>query len=143
MADKAKLRRHNRMDTQAIVHIMWKDPLGNDKFTKARTLDVSEAGIRVEVPERIPERSYVTFRVDELSLHGTASVRTCNPKGLKYIVGLEFSTGMKWKPKVAPIEIAESISGLSDSVNEKPVDVESEEPLRVETQDVETHEISR
>jgi hypothetical protein len=131
------------MDSQAIVHINWKDQLGNDKFTKARTLDVSEAGIRVEVPERIPERSYVTFRADELSLHGTASVRTCNPKGLKYIVGLEFSTGLKWKPKVAPIEILESINGLSDSVNEEPVFVEAEEPVEVLNQNAATHKISR
>ena len=102
MADKGNLRRHSRMNAQCVVQLVWKDQLGNEKFTKARTLDVSESGLRLEVPERIPERSYVSFRVDELGLHGTASVRSCNGKGLKYIVGLEFSVGMKWKPK--PVE---------------------------------------
>jgi len=99
MAEKGRLRRHSRTEVRAIVQLVWKDHLGNEKYTKARTLDVSETGMRVEVPERIPERSYVTFRADELSLHGTGSVRSCQGKGLKYIVGLEFSTGMKWKPK--------------------------------------------
>ena len=135
MAEKGKLRRHNRMDTKAAVQIMWKDQLGNDKFTNARTLDVSESGIRVEVPERIPERSYVTFRVDELSLHGTASVRSCNGKGLKYIVGLEFSVGMKWKPKPDPIELAESLSELSKVVKG--------EPESTATEEVKTHGLSR
>jgi len=110
MTDKGNLRRHHRTAARSIVKLMWKDPLGNEKFTNARTLDVSESGMRVEVPERIPERSYVTFRADELSLHGRASVRSCHGKGLKYIVGLEFSAGMKWKPKRAQSEPVESSS---------------------------------
>ena len=110
MSDKGNLRRHNRTQAQSIVQLVWKDQLGNEKFTKARTLDVSESGLRMEVPERIPERSYVTFRVDDLGLQGTGSVRSCNGKGLKYIVGLEFAVGMKWKPKPAKSEASESIS---------------------------------
>jgi hypothetical protein len=110
MPEKSKLRRHSRIDARSIVQLIWKDHLGNEKYTKARTLDVSESGMRVEVPERIPERSYITFRADELSLHGTGSVRSCQGKGLKYIVGLEFSTGLKWKPKLAEPEPAETTS---------------------------------
>jgi hypothetical protein len=110
MADKGNLRRQVRTDAKSIVQLVWKDQLGNEKFTKARTLDVSESGLRLEVPERIPERSYVTFRVDDLGLHGTASVRSCNGKGLKYIVGLEFSAGMKWKPKPDKTESAETVA---------------------------------
>jgi len=110
MAAKGNLRRHDRIETRSLIQLVWKDQLGNEKFTKARTLDVSESGLRLEVPERIPERSYVTFRVDELSLHGTASVRSCQGKGIKFIVGLEFSAGMKWKPKPAKTGAAESTS---------------------------------
>jgi hypothetical protein len=32
-------------------------------------------------------------------LHGSASVKSCVRKGMKYLVGLEFSAGLKWKPK--------------------------------------------
>jgi cytochrome c peroxidase len=104
MAEKGNLRRHNRTQARSIVQIVWKDHLGNEKYTKARTLDVSQSGMRVEVPERIPERSYVTFRSDELSLQGTGSVRTCHGKGIKFVVGVEFSAGMKWQPKSEPAE---------------------------------------
>jgi hypothetical protein len=118
MPEKGKLRRHQRIDSRSIVQLIWKDQLGNEKYTKARTLDVSESGMRVEVPERIPERSYITFRADELSLHGTGSVRSCQGKGLKYIVGLEFSTGMKWKPKPTESEPAETTETASDDVTQ-------------------------
>ena len=114
MAGKSKLRRHPRSEARSIVQLIWKDQLGNEKYTKARTLDVSESGMRVEVPERIPERSYITFRADELSLHGTGSVRSCQANGLKFIVGLEFSTGMKWKPKTPESEPAETTGITSD-----------------------------
>jgi PilZ domain len=121
MADKGRLRRHHRIETRSIVQLVWKDQLGNEKYTKARALDVSESGMRVEVPERIPERSYITFRADELSLHGTGSVRSCQGKGLKYIVGLEFSTGMKWKPTPPKSEPAETIETTSDEVETQTV----------------------
>ena len=97
MIEKGDLRRHHRTGARSIVQLIWSDQQGNDKFAKARSLDVSESGMRVEVPERIPERSYVTFRSDELGLQGTASVRSCRAQGLKYLVGLEFSGGMKQK----------------------------------------------
>src|SRR5260370_26578945 len=99
MSEKGTPRRHNRAQARSIVELVWKDRLGNEKFTKARTLDISESGMRVEVPEQIAEGSYVTFRADELSLHGRGSVKTCRGKGIKYVVGLEFSGGMKLEPK--------------------------------------------
>ena len=108
MAEKGNLRRHHRTQARSVVQLVWKDHLGNEKYTKARTLDISQSGMRVEVPEQIPKRSYVTFRADELSLHGTGSVKSCHGKGLKYVVGLEFSAGMKWKPKPSKGDLADS-----------------------------------
>ena len=77
---------------------MWKDRDGGDKYANARMLDISELGMRIEVPEPLQERSYVTLRCDKLKLNGRASVRSCLRKGIKYLVGLEFSVGMKWEP---------------------------------------------
>src|SRR6266852_5242276 len=115
MAEKGNLRRHHRTQARSVVQLVWKDHLGNEKYTKARTLDISQSGMRVEVPEQIPKRSYVTFRAAELSLHGTGSVRTCHGKGLKYVIGVEFSAGMKWKPKSAKSEPAESTGEESET----------------------------
>jgi hypothetical protein len=102
------LRRHDRTVVRTIVQITWKDRNGDDKFTNAHTIDVSESGMRIEVPEPLPERSYVTMRVDKLTLHGTASVRSCVRKGTKYVVGLEFSAGLKFKPKPPKTEVSEA-----------------------------------
>jgi hypothetical protein len=102
---KGNMRRHDRSDVRSLVQLMWKDRYGNEKFTNAYTLDVSESGMRLEVPEQMPERSYVTMRADKLGLHGTASVRSCSRKGTKYVVGLEFSAGLKFKPKPPKTEV--------------------------------------
>jgi hypothetical protein len=91
-------RRHERTEQAEIIQVMWKDRDGADKYANARTLDISEIGMRIEIPEPVEERSYVILRCDKLKLNGTASVRSCQRKGNRYLVGLEFSVGMKWKP---------------------------------------------
>jgi hypothetical protein len=98
MAD-SNMRRHDRSNARVLVNIMWKDRWGLEKFTNAFSLDVSEAGMRVEVPEALPERSYVIVRAEKLGIHGTASVRSCARQGTHYVAGLEFSAGLKFKPK--------------------------------------------
>ena len=107
---QGNMRRHGRTEVRALVQLMWKDRDGNEKFTNALSLDVSESGMRAEVPEPVPERSYVVIRADTLALHGSASVRSCSRKGTKYVVGLEFSAGMKFKPKPPKVSAAEVLS---------------------------------
>jgi hypothetical protein len=63
-----------------------------------RALNISASGMRVEVGDSIEQRTYVTVQCAALGLHGRASVRSCTRKGMKYILGLEFSAGLKWKP---------------------------------------------
>jgi hypothetical protein len=92
------MRRHERTVQSEPVQLIWKDRDGVDKYANARTLDVSELGMRIEAPEPVPERSYVSFRCDKLKLNGRASVRSCQRQGNRYLIGLEFSLGMKWKP---------------------------------------------
>jgi len=96
---KGNMRRHDRTVVRTLVQLMWRDPNGNEKYTNAHTIDVSESGMRIEIPEQIPERSYVVMRADQIGVSGTASVRSCVRKGTKYVAGLEFSAGMKFKPK--------------------------------------------
>ncbi len=74
--------------------------MGEQKFAYARILDVSESGLRVELREALARHAYVSLRADHIALQGSASVRSCVKKGSLYLVGLEFSGGMKWKPKL-------------------------------------------
>jgi hypothetical protein len=75
--------------------------MGEQKFAYAKILDVSESGMRVELREALARHAYVSLRADKIGLQGSASVRSCVKKGGKYLVGLEFSGGLKWKPNLA------------------------------------------
>jgi len=99
MAEKTGVRRDDRIPAEELIEVTWKDRYGQEKFVKARTLNVSESGMKIEMPEQLEKLAYVTFRSHALSLHGTASVRSCTRQGTKYLVGLEFSGGLRWKPK--------------------------------------------
>ena len=99
MKQDGDLRRHLRSTRSAPVQIVWKNRQGLDGFLNGRIIDVSEAGMRVEVSDPLEKQTYVTLQAAGLGLHGSASVRTCTRKGMKYIVGLEFSAGLKWEPK--------------------------------------------
>ena len=99
MRPEGELRRHGRATKSTPVCVIWTDRLGGDKFVNGRTVDISEAGIRIEVPEPIDKQTYVTVQCPAMALHGRASVRTCSRKGTKYVLGLEFSGGVQWRPK--------------------------------------------
>jgi len=73
--------------------------MGEQKFAYARILDVSESGMRVELREPLAKQAYVSLRAEQIGLQGSASVRSCVKQGGKYLAGLEFSGGLKWKPK--------------------------------------------
>jgi hypothetical protein len=99
MGQKGELRRHGRISKSAPLQLIWKDRQGLDRFINGSILDVSESGIRIELREPLEPQTYVTLQAVSLGLHGSASVKSCARKGLKYVVGLEFSGGLKWKPK--------------------------------------------
>jgi hypothetical protein len=95
--DTGEMRRQDRVEVAVRVDVMWTDRQGHERFATARSIDICESGIRIQVPEALPERSYVRLRADRIALTGSASVRTCVKKGTKFLVGLEFSGGMRWK----------------------------------------------
>ncbi len=88
------LRRHTRIEFPGIVRLSWQVS-GNVKFARGRCVDLSESGMRVEVPEAIEVRSYVTVSAEKIRLSANASVRHCVRNGGKFVVGLEFSTPLK------------------------------------------------
>ena len=96
-----KMRRQDRIEVAVPVDVMWTDRQGHERFATARSLDICESGIRIQVPEALPERSFVRLRADRIALAGSASVRSCVKKGTKFMVGLEFSGGMTLKRPAA------------------------------------------
>jgi hypothetical protein len=100
MSREGELRRHARAEKSSPIQLVWQDRQGVDHFVRGRSVDVSPSGMRAEVSEPIDKQTYVNrCSAPFLGVQGTASVRSCTRKGTKYILGLEFSGGLQWKPK--------------------------------------------
>ncbi len=91
------MRRQDRTELVVPVQVMWTDRQGQERFTTGQSLDICEWGMRLQILDPLPERIYVRLRADRIKLNGSASVRSCQKKGTKYLVGLEFSGGLAWK----------------------------------------------
>ena len=89
-----KERRERRRTVSAAVRIMWRSGSGDDQYAIVKALDLSDSGLRVEMPYPVIPRSYVTLSCGSLGLQGNASVRYCTRQGFAYRVGLEFTSGM-------------------------------------------------
>ena len=91
-------RRHTRKRFSASVRVGWQDADRNDKVASTRVLDISESGMRFELPEPVPARGDVMLRSDKIGLQTRAVVRFCECHGRKYAVGVEFAGGYSWRP---------------------------------------------
>jgi PilZ domain len=81
------------------IQVLWRDRSGTDNTVNGRVIDVSEAGIRIKVPAPIEKGVYVTMSAPKVPLQGTGSVKSCRQQGLSYVIGLEFTSGLRWKAK--------------------------------------------
>jgi hypothetical protein len=77
----------------------FNDREGTPQLVRAKILDISREGACVETDVPVEARSYVQFRAEKPSLSGSASVRYCNRRKLRYVIGLEFTGNMPWPPK--------------------------------------------
>ncbi|MEZ5353593.1 MAG: PilZ domain-containing protein [Bryobacteraceae bacterium] len=93
------LRRHQRKETDRKVRLMWTGEGGQSLYARARCVDISQSGMRVDCPEPIPVRTFVNFQIDGTKFEGSASVRSCGRQGLRHLLGLEFGSGLKWDPE--------------------------------------------
>jgi hypothetical protein len=98
------LRRSRRYAVDgATLRVAW---LGPDDTLKvvhhSRVVNVSEEGIAVELPEPAQVLSRVKLQSDKHKLLGEGIVRNCRRVGSKYIVGIEFTDGLRWRPPEEP-----------------------------------------
>ncbi|HTP85494.1 MAG TPA: PilZ domain-containing protein [Bryobacteraceae bacterium] len=94
----ADIRRHQRIHCDTRGRAMWTDRSGRDKWALVRVYDLSEAGVRLELPEPVEARSVISISSDDMKVKGQATVRFCRKQGSKYVVGAEFVGGTAWKP---------------------------------------------
>jgi hypothetical protein len=93
------LRRTRRWTVEgAFLRVSWLDPQGSLRMAqRSRVLNVSEEGIAFELPEPAQLGSRVKIQADKHRLLGEATVRHCRRVGPKYVVGVEFVDGLRWK----------------------------------------------
>lgn len=91
-------RRHTRRTFTVAVQVAWQDRNRIEKVAVTRSFDLSETGMRFELPEPLEMRSDVMLRAAKIGLQTRAVVRFCEPKGFKYAVGVEFAGRYRWQP---------------------------------------------
>jgi hypothetical protein len=99
------MRRHRRFAVDpGILQISWLDLSGKMKMTRGRALNISEGGMAVELPEAAMPQSMLRFQSDRHKLMGSGAIRYCRRVGTKYIVGLEFTDGLHWRPPEGEVQ---------------------------------------
>lgn len=99
-------RPENRYPVDFQVFLSWQMKNGGIQRVPGRCVNLSPSGAKLEVRDRLEPRSTILLHSEEFGRMGTASIRYCNRRAMKYEVGLEFS----------------SVFGLSDPVRRKILD---------------------
>src|SRR5262245_43539186 len=91
-------RQHRRYALDSVLlQVSWLDLHGKMKTARTRALNISERGMALELPEAAMPL-LMRFQSERFKLRGTGSVRYCRRSGSKFIVGLEFTDGLGWRP---------------------------------------------
>jgi hypothetical protein len=85
------IRADERRPFQGSVLVSWQGPSGEVKTIRAKCLDISDLGARIECEPAIDSRTNVFVEAPAHGLLGNASVRYCRRSGMKHIIGLMFS----------------------------------------------------
>ena len=105
-------RRDQRTPSQGRVQLQWPDALRGRQVLTARVIDISENGMKVQVPHAIALGTYVQIKSKDYALSGVAGVKHCSREKTGYEAGLEFS-GFQWRaPKGHATGDAASSGGL-------------------------------
>ena len=84
-------RRYTRFQYAGLVFISWQTFDGQRNHALGKCIDVSERGMGLALPARIPAGSFVRVTADGLNLNGSATVRNITQDAGRYVVGLELS----------------------------------------------------
>jgi hypothetical protein len=85
------LRRNERIAYLGTIEVSWVETDGKKKVFKGNCTDVSDDGLRMELPVDIPVRTLVLLRFARLHLTGTATVRHVRRSKMNFVLGLQFN----------------------------------------------------
>jgi len=87
-------RRHSRIPYLGPIVISWEER-GEPRYARSRCIDVSESGLRLEVPVSIPLRTEISLNAERIKVSGQARVRHVVRCGAKFLIGVEMSHALR------------------------------------------------
>ncbi len=85
-------RRHRRLPYSGAVRVSWEDAARGTRFAMGKCIDVSESGLRLELPISIPPLTSILLSADRIHVSGSASVKHVARFGAKYLLGVELNS---------------------------------------------------
>jgi len=95
---RGDLRRQPRSLIRGLVDLHWYNGRGGIERRTGRCIEISPAGLRIELNRPLPVESKVTLQSASLQLSGDARVVHCRKISFHYEIGFEFLGGMEWQP---------------------------------------------
>ena len=92
MQGSKDIRRGERRPLEGVVQVSWQARPGETRMMRAKCLNVSDNGLRVECAQKIDLRTNVYVQAPTFGLMGNATVRYCQPCGTKHVIGLMFGS---------------------------------------------------
>ena len=90
MSTGKNTRRHPRFPFLNPVRISWEDQ-GQPRFATGKCVDISEAGLRIEIPEKVRPGTVIQVASERIKLAGAATVKHASHRGGKCQLGLELT----------------------------------------------------
>jgi len=101
-------RRTVRFPYRGAVLMVWDADYRHTKYVRAKVLEISEGGVRIEIAEPLAVDATVSFRAERSDLFGSVVVKHSVRCGSKYVLGLEFSRKLRDQAaaliRTAPLE---------------------------------------
>ena len=88
-------RRSPRFPYRGPVLIVWDAEYCRTRYLRAKFLEISEGGARIEIPEPLAPNAQVSLRAQQFDLYGSVAVKHVVRCGSRYAVGLEFSPKLR------------------------------------------------
>jgi len=92
---KHELRKNERQAFTGLIEVSWTDASGQPMFVRGKCVELSDSGLRMELPVPLPAHITVTLRIASLQLSGPASIRHVRRVGAKYTAGVEMSQRLR------------------------------------------------
>jgi hypothetical protein len=91
LSTEKNIRRHRRISYAGPIRVSWEER-GEPRFAFAKCIDISEDGLRIEVPQAIvPAGASIQLAAERIKLAGAATVKHSVRRGARCLLGIELA----------------------------------------------------